>query len=225
MFQWTVCVLKTETNAESVCLDASVPLNAPPRASPSSGAFIGSRSAASARRAGPWRGVYCPECVVALQLTPRTERVTLLLRTVRSSPGLSPGGLTQLLSARVFLFFLSCEFLLDPIRNSFCCICCRRSIFFYTSNATSVTDSAKMNKNGMMTKIYTRIRADPFTANYELAGKELGRWVCLSGLQHFIDGGGVVLTSCVCCLAGLCLSVWMSLCKSDNHIRFALCTC
>lgn len=36
-------------------------------------------------------------------------------------------------------------------------------------------DSATMNKNGMVTKINTRIRADPFTANYELVGKELGR--------------------------------------------------
>ncbi|XP_031723841.1 serine/threonine kinase 17a like [Anarrhichthys ocellatus] len=36
-------------------------------------------------------------------------------------------------------------------------------------------DSAKMIKNGMVTKIHTRIRADPFTANYELVGRELGR--------------------------------------------------
>lgn len=37
-------------------------------------------------------------------------------------------------------------------------------------------DSADMNnKNGMLTKIHTRIRTDPFTANYELVGKELGR--------------------------------------------------
>uniref|UniRef100_A0A3Q3D8N9 non-specific serine/threonine protein kinase n=1 Tax=Hippocampus comes TaxID=109280 RepID=A0A3Q3D8N9_HIPCM len=28
---------------------------------------------------------------------------------------------------------------------------------------------------GMMAKVHTRIRADPFSANYELAGKELGR--------------------------------------------------
>ncbi|KAL3053358.1 serine/threonine kinase 17a like [Trematomus bernacchii] len=36
-------------------------------------------------------------------------------------------------------------------------------------------ESAKMSKNGMLTKIHTRIRSDPFTANYELVGKELGR--------------------------------------------------
>ncbi|TMS15153.1 serine/threonine kinase 17a like [Larimichthys crocea] len=36
-------------------------------------------------------------------------------------------------------------------------------------------NSAMMSKNGMVTKIHTRIRADPFTANYELVGKELGR--------------------------------------------------
>lgn len=36
-------------------------------------------------------------------------------------------------------------------------------------------DFANMNKNGMLTKIHTRIRTDPFTANYELVGKELGR--------------------------------------------------
>ncbi|KAL7379229.1 hypothetical protein ABVT39_024628 [Epinephelus coioides] len=36
-------------------------------------------------------------------------------------------------------------------------------------------DSAKMSKNGIVTKIHTRIRADPFTANYDLVGKELGR--------------------------------------------------
>ncbi|XP_071327754.1 serine/threonine kinase 17a like [Trachinotus anak] len=34
---------------------------------------------------------------------------------------------------------------------------------------------ATMSKNGMVTKILTRIRADPFTASYELVGKELGR--------------------------------------------------
>ncbi|CAB1341713.1 unnamed protein product [Coregonus sp. 'balchen'] len=32
-----------------------------------------------------------------------------------------------------------------------------------------------MNKNGMVTKIHTRIRTDPFTSNYELLGRELGR--------------------------------------------------
>ncbi|XP_035511311.1 serine/threonine kinase 17a like [Morone saxatilis] len=36
-------------------------------------------------------------------------------------------------------------------------------------------DSAMMSKNGMLTTIHTRISADPFTANYDLAGKELGR--------------------------------------------------
>ncbi|KAM9345803.1 serine/threonine kinase 17a like [Symphorus nematophorus] len=36
-------------------------------------------------------------------------------------------------------------------------------------------DSATMSKNGMVTTIHTRIRAEPFTANYELVGKELGR--------------------------------------------------
>lgn len=35
---------------------------------------------------------------------------------------------------------------------------------------------ATMSKNGIMTEIHTRIRKDPFTANYELVGKELGRW-------------------------------------------------
>ncbi|XP_046893779.1 serine/threonine kinase 17a like [Hypomesus transpacificus] len=32
-----------------------------------------------------------------------------------------------------------------------------------------------MNKNGMVTKIHTRIRTESFTSNYELLGKELGR--------------------------------------------------
>ncbi|XP_051570638.1 serine/threonine-protein kinase 17A-like [Myxocyprinus asiaticus] len=32
-----------------------------------------------------------------------------------------------------------------------------------------------MNRNGMVTKIRTRIRTDPFKNNYELVGKELGR--------------------------------------------------
>ncbi|XP_069004768.1 serine/threonine kinase 17a like [Embiotoca jacksoni] len=36
-------------------------------------------------------------------------------------------------------------------------------------------NSATMNKNGMVTKIITRIRVDPFTTTYELVGKELGR--------------------------------------------------
>lgn len=37
------------------------------------------------------------------------------------------------------------------------------------------TTSATMNRNGIVTKIHTRIRADPFAVNYELVGKELGR--------------------------------------------------
>ncbi|XP_068606210.1 serine/threonine kinase 17a like [Brachionichthys hirsutus] len=36
-------------------------------------------------------------------------------------------------------------------------------------------DAAKMSRNGMVTQIRTGIRADPFTANYELVGRELGR--------------------------------------------------
>ncbi|XP_008294636.1 serine/threonine kinase 17a like [Stegastes partitus] len=36
-------------------------------------------------------------------------------------------------------------------------------------------NSATMSKNGIVTKIHTRIRAEPFAANYELVGKELGR--------------------------------------------------
>ncbi|KAM4598467.1 serine/threonine kinase 17a like [Polymixia lowei] len=36
-------------------------------------------------------------------------------------------------------------------------------------------DSTMMGKNGMVTKIHTRIRTDPFTTNYELVGRELGR--------------------------------------------------
>ncbi|XP_072224172.1 serine/threonine kinase 17a like [Leuresthes tenuis] len=36
-------------------------------------------------------------------------------------------------------------------------------------------NATTMKKNGMVTEIHTRIRKDPFTANYELVGKELGR--------------------------------------------------
>ncbi|KAM9780115.1 serine/threonine kinase 17a like [Neosynchiropus ocellatus] len=36
-------------------------------------------------------------------------------------------------------------------------------------------NSAKMSKSGMLTKILTRIRCEPFTAHYDLVGKELGR--------------------------------------------------
>uniref|UniRef100_A0A1A7Z181 Serine/threonine-protein kinase 17A n=1 Tax=Iconisemion striatum TaxID=60296 RepID=A0A1A7Z181_9TELE len=34
---------------------------------------------------------------------------------------------------------------------------------------------AAMNKNGMVTEIHSRIRKEPFTASYELVGRELGR--------------------------------------------------
>lgn len=36
-------------------------------------------------------------------------------------------------------------------------------------------DPATMSRKGMVTKIHTRIRAEPFTASYDLVGKELGR--------------------------------------------------
>lgn len=36
-------------------------------------------------------------------------------------------------------------------------------------------DSTVKNKNGMLTKIHTRIRTEPFKTNYDLVGKELGR--------------------------------------------------
>ncbi|CAG5898022.1 unnamed protein product [Menidia menidia] len=40
---------------------------------------------------------------------------------------------------------------------------------------TSMANLKTMSKNGMVTEIHTRIRKDPFTASYELVGKELGR--------------------------------------------------
>ncbi|KAM3597688.1 uncharacterized protein V6R79_008050 [Siganus canaliculatus] len=45
----------------------------------------------------------------------------------------------------------------------------------FTASTTSMPDSAAMSKNGLVTTIHTRIKTDPFTANYELVGKELGR--------------------------------------------------
>ncbi|XP_060757965.1 serine/threonine kinase 17a like [Neoarius graeffei] len=36
-------------------------------------------------------------------------------------------------------------------------------------------DSAVMSKTGMVTRIHTRIRTEPFKTNYDLVGKELGR--------------------------------------------------
>lgn len=36
-------------------------------------------------------------------------------------------------------------------------------------------DSAAMNKNGIVTKINSRIRTEPFGACYDLVGRELGR--------------------------------------------------
>lgn len=36
-------------------------------------------------------------------------------------------------------------------------------------------DPATMSRNGMVTKIHTRIRSEPFTASYDLVGRELGR--------------------------------------------------
>lgn len=36
-------------------------------------------------------------------------------------------------------------------------------------------DNTMMKKNGMVTKIHTRIRTEPFKNNYDLVGKELGR--------------------------------------------------
>lgn len=57
----------------------------------------------------------------------------------------------------------------------FCCCWWKKIVWLHST--TSMPNSAMMSKNGMVTKIHTRIRADPFTANYELVGKELGRWV------------------------------------------------
>lgn len=36
-------------------------------------------------------------------------------------------------------------------------------------------DSAAMKKNGIVTKISSRIRTEPFGAHYDLVGRELGR--------------------------------------------------
>lgn len=44
-----------------------------------------------------------------------------------------------------------------------------------TASGTVTTDSAMMNRSGMVTNIRTRIRNDPFKNNYDLVGKELGR--------------------------------------------------
>ncbi|XP_077068539.1 serine/threonine kinase 17a like isoform X1 [Siphateles boraxobius] len=55
-------------------------------------------------------------------------------------------------------------------------------LYFYSrerkvlSRSRTVTDnSTMMNRNGMVTKIRTRIRTDPFKNNYDLVGRELGR--------------------------------------------------
>lgn len=39
----------------------------------------------------------------------------------------------------------------------------------------AMLDSSIMNKSGMVTKIHSRIRTEPFKTNYDLVGKELGR--------------------------------------------------
>jgi len=57
-----------------------------------------------------------------------------------------------------------------------------KPLYFYSrerkvlSRSRTVTEnSTMMNRNGMVTKIRTRIRTDPFKNNYDLVGKELGR--------------------------------------------------
>lgn len=123
-------------------------------------------------RGGAETAVYCEEYVVAVKLH------SLLCYHCRGAVS----GLTQLQLLLCPVYSLSsCESSPDLNRITASvvedtwfpsvCLCVWHFL-------TSMLYTETMNKNGMMTKIHTRIRSDPFTACYDLVGKELGRWVC-----------------------------------------------
>lgn len=93
----------------------------------------------------------------------------------RVESGRSPGWCQTDSSWRTptHFFLLSCERLLE--RSSEIVL----TSFYLTAGLwCQIIHLARMNKNGKVTEINSRIRKEPFSANYELVGKELGRWVC-----------------------------------------------
>lgn len=138
----------------------------------------------------------------------QTNLLHCLWYTLRQGTILVRDALTGLSSGRqarqLFTLvdpFVSCEFLLERfVSGAFLLLL---SVVVedreFTSSATSMPDSATMSKNGMVTAINTRVRVDLFTANYELVGRELGRWVCVFvGNLLVIDGNLINWFLCVC---------------------------
>lgn len=105
-------------------------------------------------------------------------------------------------------------------------VCCgKESVYF--QGATSVPNSAAMNKNGIVTEIHTKIRKEPFSAIYELVGKELGRWVVFVAYFEHIGGENPSADSLAVYPQGseFATAQRINNRKSCKHFRFTLCTC
>lgn len=137
-------------------------------------------------RGWPRRGVYCQECVVAI----RTNLLHWLWDTRThthaagghilvgcEAAGLSSGCLIQQLLPLNRPRLLSMRRLIWADQKS---LYTRFLKFSLSQRTAPMPDSAAMSKNGIVTQINSRIRTDPFTACYDLVGRELGRWVQFS---------------------------------------------
>lgn len=129
------------------------------------------------------RGVYCQECVVAIP----TNLLHWLWDTrththaagghILEAAGLSSGCLIQQLLPLNRPRLLSMRRLLWADQKSLYTRFLKISL---SQRTAPMPDSAAMSKNGIVTKINSRIRTDPFTSCYDLVGRELGRWVQFS---------------------------------------------
>lgn len=141
--------------------------------------FIGLCCLASAQGAGLWWGLCCQECIVALKphwLCRAAADITFMFGTHLS-------WITyrwfRTASVASDLFYLIINIMrvftwaYKKVVSFFVFIWRERTVSLH--GTTSMPPSTTMNKSGMVTKINTRIRTDPFAGSYELVGKELGR--------------------------------------------------
>lgn len=167
-------------------------------------------------RGWPRRGVYCQECVVAI----RTNLLHWLWDTRTHTHTRRRRAHPRWLWSCWLIFRLS-DTTAAPAKPSeiiehatFNLSGPEVSLHAFSWDSLSqrtapMPDSAAMSKNGIVTKINSRIRTDPFTACYDLVGRELGRWVQFSYWWKQLFSGIYKKKN---------MSIIFQ--KSGNHIRF-----
>lgn len=172
---------------------------------------------------GPWPGVYCQECVVALKLIYRTDCVALPQGIILffwggdALTGLSPGSLTQLLRALIDPVIMRVFTWADRKIVSVAFLGGRRLFHVkHDLNARLSKDEQKRNgdKNPHEDKswpVHSQLRVGR-QRTWQVSFPAFHWWktnLCADFVRVLAEWN----------------SILMILCKCGNHIRSALCTC